>query len=171
MSIEPHDAADRQRLEELVRSEADAKQRDRYRAVLLLMGDVEPEGDEVAEALGRSPRFVDQWAARYRRGGLEALRPRRRPGRRPRLTAEQEAALKARVEAGPLPADRTCALRGRHVVRILAEEFAATYTLAGAYDLLRRIGLSSLSPRPRHRKNDVAAMAAFEAGAPLLSPG
>src|SRR5215212_8975380 len=35
----------------------------------------ELEGDEIAFRLGRSPRFVDLWLARYRQGGIDSLRP------------------------------------------------------------------------------------------------
>lgn len=170
MTIFPHDEADRQRLEELVRTESDAKQRDRYRAVLLAMDDAEREGDEIAEMIGRSPRFVDEWAARYRRGGVAALVPRKQPGRRPKLTAEQEQKLKARLDAGPRKEDGVCTLRGRDIVRIIKEEFGVTHTLGGIYDVLRRLGYSDLAPRPVHRKNNPAAMEKFEADAPLL-PG
>lgn len=169
MSILPHDEADRQRLEELVRSERNAKQRDRYRAVLLAMDEAEHEGDEIAEVVGRSPRFVDEWAARYRRGGIAALVPKKQPGRRPKLTAEQEQKLKARLDAGPREGDGVCALRGKDVVRIIKEEFGVTHTLGGIYDVLERLGYSDLSPRPRHRKNDPEAAKKFEADAPLLS--
>ena len=173
MSVTPHDAGDRQSLEDLVRREADAKQRDRYRAVLLAMatGDdpgPELEGDEIALRLGRSPRFVDEWVGRYRRGGLAALRPRKQPGRRPKLTPQQEEQLKARLDAGPRESDGVCTLRGRDVCRIIEQEFGVVHTLGGIYDVLRRLGYSSLVPRPRHRKNDPEAMREFEAGAPLL---
>ena len=46
MTVTPHDVGDRQSLDDLVRREANAKQRDRYRAVLLAMDDL--EGDEIA---------------------------------------------------------------------------------------------------------------------------
>lgn len=171
MTIIPHDEADRTRLAELVRSETNAKQRDRYRAVLLTMDDeVEREGDEIAGMIGRSPRFVDEWVGRYRRGGgIAALVPKKQPGRRPKLTAEQEAKLKARLDGGPRDADGVCTLRGKDVCRIIEEEFGVTHTLGGIYDVLRRLGYSSLTPRPRHRKNDPAAMERFVADrAPLL---
>src|SRR6476660_1923845 len=166
MTVTPHDAGDRQLLDELVRREADARQRDRYRAVLLAMDEL--EGDEIALRLGRSPRFVDEWVGRYRRGGLGALRPRKQPGRRPKLTPRQEEQLKARLDAGPRDSDGVCALRGRDVCRISEQEFGVVHTLGGIYDVLRRLGYSSLMPRPRHRKNDPEAMRKFEADAPLL---
>jgi len=166
MTVTPHDAGDRQLLDELVRREADAKQRDRYRAVLLAMDEL--EGDEIALRVGRSPRFVDEWVGRYRRGGVEALRPKKQPGRRPKLTPQQEGQLKARLDAGPRDSDGVCALRGRDVCRIIEREFGVVHTLGGIYDVLRRLGYSSLVPRPRHRKNDPEAMRKFEADAPLL---
>ena len=171
MTVTPHDGADPGRLEQLVARERDARQRDRYRAVLLAMGDVELSGDELAEVVGRSARFVDEWVARYRRGGVDALRPRKPPGRRPALTPAQDERLRARLDAGPRDADGVCALRGRDVCRIIEQEFGVVHTLGGIYDVLRRVGYSSLVPRPRHRKNDPAAMAQFEAAAPLLPGG
>lgn len=147
--------------------ESDAKQRDRYRAVLLAMDGL--EGDEIAGRVGRSPRFVDEWAGRYRKGGVEALVPKRQPGRPPKLTPEQETALKARLDAGPRDTDGVCTLRGRDVCRIIEAEFGVVHTLGGIYDVLRRLGYSSLAPRPRHRKNDPQATQRFvEQDAPLL---
>jgi transposase len=170
MTVTPHGTEDRQSLAELVRRECDARQRDRYRAVLLAMDDdVLLEGDDIALRLGRSPRFVDEWVGRYRRGGLGALRPRKQPGRRPKLTPRQEEQLKARLDAGPRGADGVCSLRGRDVCRLIEQEFGVVHTLGGIYDVLRRLGYSSLVPRPRHRKNDPAAMERFEReDAPLL---
>jgi len=147
-------------LEELVARESHAKQRDRYRAVLLVASE-QLEGDEIAKRLGRSPRFVDEWVSRYRRGGINALQPRKQPGRRPKLTVEQEQKLKQRLDAGARKEDGVCTLRGRDIVKIIEEEFGVIHTLGGIYDVLRRIGYSSLVPRPRHRKNDPLAMEQF----------
>jgi transposase len=172
MTITLHAVADRQRLEELARRESNARQRDRYRAVLLACDELELEGDEIAEMLGRSPRFVDEWVGRYRRGGIANLSPRKQPGRKPKLTPEQERVLKARLDAGPRDSDEgVCTLRGKDVVRIIEEEFGVTHTLGGIYDVLRRLGYSSLVPRPRHRKNDPAALERFEADDAPLLPG
>jgi transposase len=174
MTVTPNDPADLATLETLVAAERDALQRDRYRAVLLALGrrddGSEWEGDQIAATIDRSPRFVDQWLARYRKGGIAALAPRKAKGRTPKLTEAQRQALKARVLAGPRPeADGgLCTLRGPDVRRILAAEFGVEMKLAGVYKLLHRCGLSCLRPRPRHRKNDPEAMKAWLERAPLL---
>jgi transposase len=147
--------------------ERDALRRDRYRAVLLALDG--EEAAEIARALGRARRSVQDWAYAYRDGGIDAIQPKPRPGRTPKLPRDREAALKARLDAGPRPGDGVCTLRGRDVVRILADEFRVTYTLGGAYDLLARLGYSCLTPRPLHEKSDPAAVADFQARAPLLS--
>lgn len=168
MKLTPHRPDDLDRLRQHVACERRALQRDRYRAVLLVL-DEQLEGDEVASRLGRSPRFVDEWAGRYRKGGIDALIPKKPPGQRAKLSGEQEARLKARLDAGPLPEDGVCTLRGKDVVRILEQEFGVRHTIGSIYSVLHRIGYSCLSPRPRHEKNDPQALEAFKTHAPFLS--
>jgi transposase len=123
----------------------------------------------IAGVLGRSRRFVQEWAYAYRDGGIDAVRPGRSTGRPPKLPRDREQAFKARVLGGPTEADGgVCVLRGEDARRILEREFGVAYTLDGVYDLLDRLDLSCLVPRPRHRKNDPAAMAAWVDRAPLL---
>ena len=167
MNVTPRREDDPQRLEGLIRSERQASQRDRLRAVLLALGG--KEAKEIAAMLGRSRRFVQEWAYAYRDGGIEAVRPGKSPGRPTKLPREKERAFKERMLGGPRGSDGVCTLRGLDALTILEKEFGVRYTLDGAYDLLHRLNLSCLSPRPRHRKNDPAAMAAWAEAAPLLS--
>ena len=146
--------------------ERDALRRDRYRAVLMALDGDEAAG--IARALGRARRSVQDWAYAYRDGGIGAIQPRPRPGRTPKLPREREGELMARLDAGPLPSDGVCTIRGADVVRILEQEFGVKYTLGGAYDLLERLGYSCLSPRPLHEKANPAAVEHFKANAPLL---
>jgi len=77
MHIELRCPEDLDVLKQLQRQERNAKQRDRYRAVLLaLNGKTAPE---IAAKLDRSRRFVQQWIYRYRDDGLANLteQPRR----------------------------------------------------------------------------------------------
>jgi transposase len=167
MQVLLHDSIDLDRLGELAAAERQALQRDRYRAVLLAVDGL--EGDEIAERVGRSPRFVDKWVGRYRRSGIAALIPKKQPGKPPRLTAEQEVKLKARLDAGATPGDGACTLRGKDVVRILEQEFGVKHTLGSIYGVLARIGYSCLPPRPRHEKADPESIRQFKEQSPFLS--
>lgn len=174
MTVTVHETSEVPKLRELIRTESNAKQRDRWRAVLLAVegeGGEELQGDQIASRLGRSPRFVDQWLSRYRKGGLQALYPKKAKGRPKKLPTEAEAAFKARLLGGPTQADGgVCTLRGSQAMQILKQEFGVEMKLSGVYALMHRLNLSCLKPRPRHRKNDPAAMVQWLESAPLL-PG
>jgi putative transposase len=152
----------------LIAKERNAVQRDRLRAARLSLDG--RQAVEIAATLGRSRRFVQEWAYAYRDGGVEAIRAGTGGGRPPKLPRDQEQAFRARMLAGPTEADGgVCALRGPDALRILEREFGARYSLDGVYDLLHRLRLSCLMPRPRHRKNDPQVMAQWLERAPLLS--
>lgn len=158
---------DRDRLTRLIRTERDARRRDRSRAVVLAI-----EGGEaavIAAMLGRSRRSVQDWVYAYRDGGLDAIHPPKRPGRTPKLPREREAELRARLDAGPNEDDGACTPRVRNVVRILEREFGVTYTLDGIYPLLKRLGYSCQSPRPRHEHHHAAVQAKSRKPPPFCS--
>src|SRR3954462_442112 len=58
---------------------------------------------EAARAAGMDRQTLRDWVHRYDAEGLAGLRDRPRSGRKPRLTAEQEAELVTAVEQGPDP--------------------------------------------------------------------
>lgn len=168
MHIDERQPGDQQELTQRISHESDAKQRDRYRAVLLaIQGQPAPV---IMATLARSRNFVQRWAYAYRDHGLEAIGEKRRGGSSPRLSPTDEARFIARFKAGPTEADSgRCTLRGKDAVRILAEEFGVHYSLNGVYKLLHRHNLACLRPRPRHRHNDPQAMQQWLDAAPLLS--
>src|SRR6478672_11633724 len=59
--------------------------------------------EEAARAAGMDRQTLRDWVHRYNAEGLAGLRDRPRPGRKPRLTAGQEAELVTAVEQGPDP--------------------------------------------------------------------
>lgn len=166
MRVEWKDAMDAQRLVERVATAANAKQRDRYRVVLIAgrgLGDKrELQREQIAQAVGRSRQFVDQWVGRYRRGGIDALIPRPQPGATRRLTAEQEAQLCAMLEAGPSCEEGIAAYNGPILREKIEQRFGKVYSLNGVYQLLHRLGYNDLMPRPRHPDTDPAALEAFK---------
>lgn len=178
MRVTLHDPNDLLILRERVGTEHRALPRDRCRAVLLaaegLSGvqahGVEQTREQIARTLGRSRQFVDEWVGRYRKFGLAGLECRKPKGNKPSLTAEQQAAFKVRMLAGPTDADEgRCTLRGNDARRIIEQEFGKALKLSTVYALMHRLKLSCLRPRPRHRKNDPQAMKAWLERAPFLS--
>lgn len=168
MKLTVRQEGDRERLDALIAAERLAVQRDRLRAARLALDG--GKAAAIAAALGRSRRFVQEWAYAYRDGGVEAVKPGKSSGRPTKLPRDKEQAFRARMLAGATEADGgVCSLRGADAVRILEKEFGVSYTLDGVYDLLHRLRLSCLAPRPRHRKNDPQAMRQWLDGAPLLS--
>jgi len=160
----PDDAA---ALTRLIRETQDAKQRDRYRAVELAVAGEETQA--IMQMLARSRGFVQRWCYTYRDDGLDAVVAKSPPGPDTRLPTDQHEAFKQRVLDGPTEDDGVCTLRGRDMVRILEEEFGVSYALNGVYDLLHRLNLSVLAPRPQHRQSDPKAMTQWVEDAPLLS--
>ncbi len=167
MQITPHHPDDLEQLRQRSQQERNAKQRDRYRAVVLaLEGHSAPQ---IARTLARSRRFVQLWVYAYRDHGREALVPQRQSGCPSKLPAAQEPTFQQRLLAGPTTADGVCTLRAKDIRRILQQEFGVKYSLPGVYDLLHRLGFSCLAPRPRHRQNDPAQRQQWVKQAPLLS--
>ncbi len=156
MQISPRNHQDLQQLQDKTRRERNAKQRDRYRAVLLALEGCQTK--TIMQMLGRSKNFVQRWSYAYRDGGIDAITPQRPTGRPSKLTEIQEQQLRQRMLGGPTEDDGVCSLRGKDARRIIEQEFGVQYSLAGVYDLLHRLGFSSLQPRPKHRKNGPAAI-------------
>lgn len=166
MKVDWKGPGDALRLAGLVAATTGAKQRDRYRVVLLAgqgLGDrAELDREQIALATGRSRQFVDQWVGRYRKGGIDALVPKRQPGAARRLSDEQEAQLCAMLDAGPPPEEGLAAYNGPILQERIEERFGKVYSLAGVYKLLHRLEYNDLMPRPRHPGTDPAAMEAFK---------
>jgi transposase len=166
MKVEWKDPADAVRLRALVAGTSDAKQRDRYRVVLIagagLGDDPEVDRERIAAAVGRSRQFVDQWVGRYRAGGLDALAPKRQPGAAPKLTPEQQRELCAMIDAGPAPAEGLAAYNGPILREKINERFGRLYSLPGLYALLHRLGYNDLMPRTTHPDTDPSELEAFK---------
>lgn len=167
MDVTAHQTNDIDELQRRIRNTTNAKQRDRYRAVLLaIRGLTTPQ---IMDKLDRSRGFVQRWTYIYRDHSIEAIYEQPRSGAPPKLRREDEQMFRDRINNGPIETDGVCTLRGKNVQRILEEEFGVKYTLDGAYAVLHRLGFSRLRPRPKHRKNDPQKMARWVNDAPLLS--
>jgi transposase len=166
MKVDWKNPGDLQRLRQLVGDTANAKQRDRYRVVLIAgagLGDQHKlQREEIAAAVGRSRQFVDEWVRRYRQAGIEALLPKRQPGATPKLTDDQLQELCVMLDAGPSPQDGLAAFNGPVIREIIHQRFGKLYSLSGLYALLHRLGYNDLMPRTTHPDTDPAELEAFK---------
>jgi len=161
MEVSPRSPKELSLLRKLVGKESNAKQRDRYRAVVLaLEGRSEPE---IRQCLGRSRGFIQRWVYTYRDRGLGGLVAKKPHGQPPKLARHREAEFKAVLDQPGAPR------RGRDVAALLKDKFGATYSVRGALLLLHRLGYAPLKPRPVNPKKDPAAEADWLRSAPLLS--
>ena len=161
MRIVAVDAGRAAELRALARREPNARTRVRLLGVANVLGGMAIEPAARASGVGRSTLYV--WLGRYGREGVDGLRDRPKSGRPRLLTPEQDAAFKARIEAGPAyEKDGVTAFRGVDMRRILAEELKVKAGLSSVYQLAHRLGLAWIEPRPKHPKGEPAAQAAFE---------
>jgi len=117
---------------------------------------------QAAQAFACSESQVRQWVHRYNTEGLEGLREHPHRGRPTLLPAGRVEAFKEQVRRESAETQDSAALRGSDIRRLLAEEFGASYSLSGTYQLLRRLGLSTSGSRPRHRKGTSEAQGALK---------
>ena len=123
--------------------------------------------DGAARAAGMERQTLRDWVHRYNAEGVEGLCDRARSGRPPRLSEAQLVELARLVEAGPDPA-RHSVVRWR-CVDLRAEiklRFEVEISERHVGRLLKRLGFTRLSVRPRHPQADEAAQQAFKKTSP-----
>ena len=150
----------RNALDEIVKHESSGVVVRRLHAMRLLLA--QTNVPEVAGQLGIPERTLRRWVHRFNAKGAAGLVDKPAAGQPPKLPSERVDDFKQRVRDGAGAKDGVCALRGLDIHRILAEEYAADYSLGGVYFLLHRLGFSSLVPRPQHPKADAAVQEEFK---------
>ena len=126
--------------------------------------------EAAARHTGMDRQTLRDWVHRYNAQGLAGLRNRRHPGPKPRLTPEQLAELDKRVEQGPDPA-RDGVVRWRRVDRqaLIKARFEVELHERSVGKVLRRLGFTRLSVRPKHPASDPEAQERFKKGSPSWS--
>jgi len=135
----------------------------RLRAVGQVEQGAHPE--DVAAGLGMTRAAVYGWLAKYREGGLEALRAKPVPGRPPTLSGAQLARLYGLVVGNdPRQLRFTFALWTRAMIReLIRREFDVRLSEVSVGRLLRKLGLSPQRPLYRAYQQNPAAVARWKA--------
>ena len=135
-----------------------AREEIRIRAVLRVEAGESPE--DVVRALGFHRSCIYDWIARYREGGIEALRYRKGAGRRPKLDGKQLWTLFHIIANNdPRQLRFEFALWTREMVRVLIRrEFGVRLSIVSVGRLLRKLGLSPQKPLRRAYQQDPVAV-------------
>ena len=115
---------------------------------------------EVAELVGSSVSSVQRWRDALEQGGLEALKAKPHPGRKPRLTARDQQRLLKILSQGAresgFPTDLwTC----KRIAQVIEEKFGVTYHPDYVGTLLHKLNWSPQQPEQRARERDEEAIA------------
>lgn len=118
----------------------------RIRAVKQIEDGAHPE--DVAEVLGLDRSTVFKWVARYREGGVAALKAKPVPGRPAKLEGRQIARLYALIVGkDPRQLQFDFALWTREMVRqVIRREFKVALSVVSVGRLLKKMGLSAQRP-------------------------
>ena len=118
---------------------------------------------EAARVGGMDRQTLRDWVHRFNDRGLEGLKDDLARPRPRRLTAAQQAELATIVETGP---DRAVhgVVRWRRIdlKALVAERFGVEYHERTIGKLLKDMGFSHISARPRHPKQDGEVIQAFK---------
>lgn len=115
---------------------------------------------EAARLVGRERQALRDAVIRY---SLDGVYDRPRSGRPEALTPGQQAALKAWVLRGPDPErDGVSAWRLVDICAQAERAYGVRYSSWGMSRLLKRLGLSRQTTRPRHPEGSAAERAAFK---------
>src|ERR1700730_7505250 len=118
---------------------------------------------DAARIGGMDRQTLRDWVHCFNDAGPDGLLANWASGPTPRLSPDQKAELAAIVEAGPdREVDGVVRWRRIDLKRVIAERFGVDYHERHVGTLLKKIGFSHMSARPRHPGQDVEIIAAFK---------
>ena len=126
----------------------------RIRAVKRVEAGESPE--VVIKALGFTRGRIYEWLAKYREGGVDALRRRKAPGKQPKLSGKQLQKLyRLIVGVDPRQLKFEFALWTRGMVReLIKRKFSVSLSEVSVGRLLRKLGLSPQRPQRKSYQQD-----------------
>ena len=118
---------------------------------------------EAARIGGMDRQTLRDWVHRFNAAGPEGLFDNWTDGPRPRLSTEQLAEFAKIVEAGP-DRERDGVVRWRRadLKRVIAEKFGVKFHERYVGTLLKKLGFSHISARPRHPAQDERIVEAYK---------
>lgn len=127
---------------------------------------------DAARIGGMDRQTLRDWVRRFNEQGPDGLRDIHAGGVEPRLSAERLTELAAIVEAGPdRRVDGVVRWRRVDLQRVVKERFGVDYCERYIGTLLRKLGFSHMSARPRHPGQNGEIVEAFKKELPERAEG
>lgn len=118
---------------------------------------------EAALIGGMDRQTLRDWAHRFNDQGPDGLKDNRRRGNPSRLSKAQQVEFAEIVETGPdRKVDGVVRWRRVDLQRVIAERFGIDYHERTIGKILKQLGFSHISARPRHPMQDGETIAAFK---------
>ena len=125
---------------------------------------------DAARVGGMDRRTLRDWVHRFNDHGPDGLKNIHAGGREPRLSPEQKEQLAHIIETGPDPAtDGVVRWRRVDIKRVIKERFGVEFHERYVGTLMKELGFSRLSGRPRHPKQDEWVIEMFKKTLPSRS--
>jgi transposase len=150
--------------DELRRRATGVKDADQARRLLALAAVYEGMNrTDAARIAGMDRQTLCDWVHRFNDRGVDGLIDGKSQGRPSKLTGEQQEELRRLVEEGP-DVERDGVVRWRCVdlKRVLGERFGVDLSAVSLSRVLKRLGFSRISARPRHPAQDRDAIDTFK---------
>jgi transposase len=148
-------------LRRLAKISKDANQSRRLLSLAAVLDGMSRE--DAARLGGMDRQTLRDWVHRFNSTGPDALKDAWWSGPEPRLSPEQKAELVQIVETGPDPAiDGVVRWRRVDLQKLIRERFGVDYHERYVSTLLKELGFSHMSARPRHPAQDGRIVEAFK---------
>lgn len=126
---------------------------------------------EAARLGGMDRQTLRDWVHRFNQHGPDGLIDVKPSGRPPKLSDDQKEVLRQLVEAGPdRQKDGVARWRCVDLKRVVGQRFGVDLSEVSLGRVLKKLGFSHISARPRHPVQDPEAIAAFKKTSRRWSP-
>lgn len=137
----------------LYKKESDGRMKERYQVIAMML-----EGNnaqEVAKALHLSRNTTWEWATAYNKWGLDGIKRKSPPGRKPRLTEDEKELLKADILSNPRELGYDFSVwDGKSVSHHIEQRFGKQIGVREAQRILGKIGFTLQRPELKAAKAD-----------------
>ena len=147
-------------LRRLAKAEKNSRVSRRLLALAAALDGVSREA--AAKSGGMDRQTLRDWVHRYNEEDLDGLRDRPGTGRKPRLDEGRQAALKAMVLRGPPKSSGLSVWRIVDIQALIEREYGVHHCETRVSAILKELGLSYMTARPRHPKSDEKTQADFK---------